>query len=70
MKQVAYNERTLRGHCKKIQKKRGDNDVRKHFFPNRIVDEWNKLPEQIVSAKNINQFKNLYDEMTQTDGTT
>ena len=66
---IQYSERTLRGHSKKLQKKRGENKVRQNFFPNRIVDEWNKLPEQIVSARNINQFKNLYDKMTQIDGT-
>ena len=66
---IQYSERTLRGHSKKLQKKRGENRVRQNFFPNGIVDEWNKLPEQIVSAKNINQFKNLYDKMTQIDGT-
>ena len=66
---IQFSNRTTRGHSKKIQKKRGDKDVRKFNFPNRIIDQWNSLPEQIVSAKNINQFKKLYDDMTQTDGT-
>ena len=66
---IQFSNRTTRGHSKKIQKKRGDKDVRKYNFPNIIIDQWNSLPEQIVSAKNINQFKKLYDEMTQTDGT-
>ena len=63
------SEVTTRGNSMKIQKKRGDKDARKYFFPNRIVDKWNRLPEQIVSAKTINQFKKLYDQKTQTDGT-
>ena len=66
---IQFSNRTTRGHSKKIQKKRGDKDVRKFNFSNRIIDQWNSLPEQIVSAKNINQFKKLYDDMTQTDGT-
>ena len=63
------SEVTTRGNSMKIQKKRGDKDARKYFFPNRIVDGWNSLLEQIVSAKTINQFKKLYDQNTQTDGT-
>ena len=66
---IQFSNRTTRGHSKKIQKKRGDKDVRKFNFSNRIIDQWNSLPEQIVSANNINQLKKLYDEMTQTDGT-
>ena len=66
---IQFSNRTARGHSKEIQKKRGDKDVRKFNFPNRIIDQWNSLPEQIVSAKNINQLKKLYDDMTQTDGT-
>ena len=67
---IEFSNRTTRGHSKKIQKKRGDKDVRKFNFPNRIIDKWNSLPEHVVSAKNINQFKKLYDDhKTQTDGT-
>ena len=66
---IPSSEVTTRGHSKKIQKKRGEINARKYFFPNRIVDDWNNLPEQIVSAQTINQFKKLYDQKTQTDGT-
>ena len=50
---------TARDNSKKIQKKRGDINARTYFIPNRMVEDWNNLPEQIVSAKNINQFKKL-----------
>ena len=66
---IPFSDRELRGNNKKIQQKRGDKDVRKYFFPINITEKWNGLPEQIVNAKNINQFKKLYDEKTQTDGT-
>ena len=59
-----------RGHSKKLEKKKGKKDVKKYSFPNRYIDTWNNLSEHIVSAKNIHQFKKLYDEMTQRDGTT
>ena len=68
---VPFSDRETRGNNKKIKQKRGDQDVRKYFFPDpKLTDDWNKLPEQIVNAKNIKQFKKLYDKKTQTDGTT
>ena len=35
-----------------------------NFFSNRVINEWNNLPEYIVNAKTINKFKNLYDKHT------
>ncbi|MFZ2538278.1 MAG: hypothetical protein WAX04_05210 [Oscillospiraceae bacterium] len=31
-------------------------------FTNRIVDVWNGLPEEVVSANNVNIFKNRLDK--------
>ncbi len=36
---------------------------RQHFMTNRIVDTWNKLPEQVVRAKSKNSFKNKLDAL-------
>ena len=50
-----------RVHMKKIYKKRlmkGLN-LRKFFFSQRVVDNWNNLPEYVISAKTVNQFKKL-----------
>ena len=33
----------------------------KHFFTNRIVNDWNSLPNQVVSADSLNSFKNKID---------
>ena len=35
-------------------------DIRKHFFSNRIVQQWNALPNNIKNARNVKQFKNMY----------
>ena len=35
-------------------------DIRKHFFSNRIVQQWNALPDSIKNARNVKQFKNMY----------
>ena len=32
-------------------------DIRKHFFYNRIVQQWNALPEGIKNARSVKQFK-------------
>ena len=35
--------------------------LRNHFFINRVLPEWNKLPYLVQSATNTNQFKNRLD---------
>jgi len=36
-------------------------NVRKNFFTNRVVNDWNVLPHEIRYASSVNSFKNLYD---------
>lgn len=36
-------------------------DPRYNFFSNRIVPMWNKLDNEIVNAKTVNRFKNMFD---------
>ena len=55
-------ESKSRGHTLKIKKQRSRLNVRKHFFTNRIVDLWNNLTEEIISAKNLITFKNRLDK--------
>ena len=52
-----------RGHMKKIYKKRlmKGLSLRKFFFSQRVVDNLNNLPEYVISAKTVNQFKNNFD---------
>jgi len=51
-----------RGHRYKLAKKRSRLDIRKHFFSQRIVNQWNNLPEAVVEASSVNSFKNKYDK--------
>jgi len=37
-------------------------NVRKNFFSNRVVKEWNELPQEVKNAQTTNMFKNRYDE--------
>ncbi len=48
---------TLRGQCMKLKKRRRD-DVQKYNFPNRRIEIWNALPEEVGSANSIKTLKN------------
>ena len=45
----------------KLFKLRCRTTVRQKFFSLRIVNEWNKLPQDVVEAPSINTFKNRLD---------
>ena len=51
----------LRGHSLKLYKKSSRLELRKHVFSQRIVDHWNKLPDDVVSAATISSFKKRLD---------
>ena len=37
-------------------------DIRKHTFSQRVVNDWNKLPEECINANSGNMFKNRIDQ--------
>jgi hypothetical protein len=37
-------------------------EARHNFFTNRIANEWNKLPENVILAKSVNSFKAKLDK--------
>ena len=43
-----------------IVKSRSSHEFRANFFSNRVVDEWNQLPDTIKGAQSAAQFKRLY----------
>ena len=53
---------TTRGHQLKLEKGRSRLDVRKHFFTQRVVNLWNALPVNLVSAPTVNAFKNRLEK--------
>ena len=46
-----------RGHSFKIYKKRFRLNIRGNYFSNRVVEQWNELPEHTVMAPTLNSFK-------------
>jgi len=57
---TCYN---LRGHCYKLATTRSRLEVRRNFFSQRVVGNWNRLPAHLVEAPTVNAFKNCYDSM-------
>ena len=66
---VKQEGRQTRGHSKKIRKSQCVGDIRKYSFPHRIVDTWNGLNEEVVTATNIHNFKEKLDKWRYGDRT-
>ena len=58
---ISENNRT-RGNSYKLEKKQCNTNIRSSFFSQRIVNHWNGLPEEVVSAESVNTFKNRLDK--------
>ena len=53
------------GHSLKLTKNRSRLDIRKYYFTNRVVEDWNNLPETVITAKNVKIFENRLDKLWQ-----
>ena len=62
--------RSMRSHSKKLRKGRCLRDVKKYSFPQRCVEAWNGLSEEVVSAVNVHSFKEKLDKCRYGDGAT
>ena len=50
-----------RGHEAALVKEQCRLDMRKYSFSQRVINEWNKLPNDCVNASSVNIFKNRID---------
>ena len=57
------SQSSARGHDQKVIKRKATKLCRINVFSNRIIEDWNKLPQKVVSAASINSFKNSLDEL-------
>lgn len=55
-------QQSTRGHNFKLYKKRPRLNVRKYSFCYRVVDAWNRLPNDIVTAKSVHSFERKLDK--------
>jgi hypothetical protein len=51
-----------RGHSLKLTKRNCRTGVRQNSFGFRVVNLWNSLPEDVVSAPSVNAFKSRFDK--------
>ena len=58
-----------RGHKLQYNKESFKDSNRMNFFVNRVANNWNSLPENIVMAENVNQFKAQLDIQFKLKGT-
>ena len=61
LKQAEEKGCETRGHSFKLQKNIRSRGPRGIFFSERVVNTWNGLPENVVSAPTLNAFKNRLD---------
>jgi len=54
-----------RGNDLRLQKSHLKYDMRKFYFTNRVVDQWNSLPNWVVTANKTNIFKKRLDKYWQ-----
>jgi len=59
-------DKGIRCHALKLSKMRCIRDCWKYFSPNRVVNMWNMLDQQIVGATSLNAFKNGLDKLRKT----
>ena len=58
----APDDAVTRGHSKKLRKPVANTAHRQRFFSHRIIDLWNGLPEDVISSKTTNDFKQRLDK--------
>ena len=52
-----YSTTKTRGHTKKLFKPRARLNIRKNSFSHRVIEDWNSLPDNVVCAENLDDFK-------------
>ena len=63
-----YNNRVgSRGHSHQLLKPRANTRIRQNTFSHRVINVWNSLPEEVVSADSINSFKNRLNTFWKDD---
>ena len=54
-------ESRTRGHSLRIRDKPFRTEVRRNFFTQRVANVWNSLPQKVVEAKTLCDFKKKLD---------
>ena len=62
-----WNSNQTRGHAWKLDKPRSRTTVRLNSFSQRVINPWNKLPSDVVSAQTLNEFKGALERAWEND---
>ena len=58
-----------RGHSMKLEKRRCSSTMRQHCFSNRVIKNWNSLPESVISSPSVNRGSALCSPVPMFPGT-
>ena len=61
------SEKNTRGHHLKVKKKKATKNTSLNVFSNRVVNDWNNLPREVIAANSANAFKNQLDKFWMND---
>ena len=50
-----------RGHDLKLFKSQSNKELRRNYFSNRVIKDWNSLPYEVIHTNSLNSFKCLLD---------
>jgi len=59
---LAQDNHGLQGHSQKLFKPKCRTTATKTFFINRIINDWNNLPQEVIDTTIVNIFKNRLDK--------
>ena len=59
--QMDQNSHNLRGHSLKVYVPGVRTNTRKFFFSHRVLENWNKLPQEAIDTETVNCFKTRID---------
>ena len=57
-----FNVMPTRGHQYKVSKPISTKLVRAQCFSHRVINDWNSLPQEVVSVQTVNEFKTKLDQ--------
>ena len=52
-----------RGHQQRMAKDKATKMARINAFSQRVINDWNNLPEEVIKAESLNEFKNRLDDV-------